>query len=728
MFPTDKYPYTNFHELNLAYFITHFREIFSQWADLYDQMLNWKNATDEELATWKAGVEADLDQREEALRAELKTWKAQTGQDIAGWEDATLAALTAWQTATQAVFEAIRVEAAGSATAAAASAEDAATAKTAAETAQAAAEAAAASVQASAAQIAANTADIAALQSQVADINTIIGSEPEIIDDLSGYTLHNGNINNSNAWNNVNDSYKHIVIPITRHPATLSLTGGNTTGAIAAVKSYTEPVGGTPITPPAPDFSADSADPNWTQKVDINANRPQGPYTLPLDANYLIVMMMRGGTTNCTPVVFNLVLGEADGLVEDVSQLSARMNTAETDIAENNAAISDLDSRVDTLEATAAMYERSDLTGLSDHTGNIGTGANAGTWRNINDNNYKYVIVPAMGGMLLQAGLSANGLRMAILRDYVIPGSSGDPILYSTDEKWNSIKINSNTPLVGILPDDAKYIAVMTLYNGNDTTPSSFSLTPKLSTQIHWCAMGDSITAGYYSAYDGAGGAGQSHNVPTLTWAYQVGVINKWALHNMAVGGTGYLDKENTNPPPEPEDDTSCGYYKARHTDFTPYDLVTVAYGINDWKANLPIGVVDEEVEPGQTKDKDKLYPTTVLGAMEATIEGIMASNPACKIIIILPLNIWDQYSANPGSKDTLYARGYTGFTNMPSLDEFSEKMIEVCDMYGVQYIDLTKHSVLNIENMVTMLPDGVHPSLRAHDLLAKELAKKITF
>ncbi|MBQ1571169.1 MAG: metallophosphoesterase [Clostridiales bacterium] len=169
-FPRDAYPYTNFHELNLGYFIVHFREIFSQWADLYDQMTDWKDATDEELATWKAGVEADLNQREEALRAELETWKAQTGQDIAGWEDATLAALTAWQTATQAVFEAIRVEAAGSATAAAASATDAATAKTAAETAQAAAEAAAASVTASAAQIATNTADISDLKTQ---LNTV---------------------------------------------------------------------------------------------------------------------------------------------------------------------------------------------------------------------------------------------------------------------------------------------------------------------------------------------------------------------------------------------------------------------------------------------------------------------------------------------------------------------------------------------------------------------------
>lgn len=160
----DRYPYTNFHELNLVYFIRHFREIFEQWASLYDEMQSWKTSTTAELEAWKTETLEDLQSWETALLAELDAWKTQTGADISAWETATLAALTAWQTAAETEFEAIRVEAAGSATAAAASASDAATAKTAAETAQAAAEAAAADIASSAAQIATNTADITALQ------------------------------------------------------------------------------------------------------------------------------------------------------------------------------------------------------------------------------------------------------------------------------------------------------------------------------------------------------------------------------------------------------------------------------------------------------------------------------------------------------------------------------------------------------------------------------------
>ena len=164
-FPFDIYPWANYQELNLAYFIARFQEIFRQWADLYDTMTTWQAQTNADLEAWKTAVVNDIIAREATLRQELAAWKASTEQDISSWETATLAALTAWQTAAEAQFETIRTQAAASATAAAGSAADAAIAKTAAETAQAAAEAAAASVAESAAQISANAAHISDLES-----------------------------------------------------------------------------------------------------------------------------------------------------------------------------------------------------------------------------------------------------------------------------------------------------------------------------------------------------------------------------------------------------------------------------------------------------------------------------------------------------------------------------------------------------------------------------------
>ena len=155
-FPYDRYPWLNFQELNLAYFIEHFREIFQQWDQLLQDQEAWKEATEADLAAWKT----------ETLDA-LAAWKSQTETAIAGWEADTLAALNAWQTAAETAFEVIRVQAAASATEAGNYATAAQAARTAAETAQAAAEAAAAGISASAAQIAENASDIADIQEEL---------------------------------------------------------------------------------------------------------------------------------------------------------------------------------------------------------------------------------------------------------------------------------------------------------------------------------------------------------------------------------------------------------------------------------------------------------------------------------------------------------------------------------------------------------------------------------
>lgn len=134
-FPYDRYPWLNFQELNLAYFIAHFQEIFEQWTQLLTDNEAWKTATEQDLEDWKVDTLGALD-----------IWKAETESSFESWESAALAALTAWQTAAETAFEAIRVLAADSATSAAASATAAA--------------ADAASIAASASQIAQNAADI----------------------------------------------------------------------------------------------------------------------------------------------------------------------------------------------------------------------------------------------------------------------------------------------------------------------------------------------------------------------------------------------------------------------------------------------------------------------------------------------------------------------------------------------------------------------------------------
>lgn len=159
-FPYDKYPWLNFQELNLAYFIKHFREIFQEWNTLFHDLTEWKDATDTELEEWKTTTLAGLD-----------TWRALTIEhfetSISGWETDTLAALDAWKAAFEAEYAALKLEVEGIRDQAAADAAAAAQSARDAQTAQAAAEAAALSIQSSAALIAEHTQEISELDDGV---------------------------------------------------------------------------------------------------------------------------------------------------------------------------------------------------------------------------------------------------------------------------------------------------------------------------------------------------------------------------------------------------------------------------------------------------------------------------------------------------------------------------------------------------------------------------------
>ena len=61
----NKFGYTNFHELNLDYFIKVFTEIFEEWETLYDDMLSWKNNVDERINELLTRTEEILDTYDE---------------------------------------------------------------------------------------------------------------------------------------------------------------------------------------------------------------------------------------------------------------------------------------------------------------------------------------------------------------------------------------------------------------------------------------------------------------------------------------------------------------------------------------------------------------------------------------------------------------------------------------------------------------------------------------
>ena len=74
-FSWDDYPYTNFHELNLDWFIKKFKEIFDEWNELYTTMTEWKTETETDITDWKTETEGDIEEWESGVLSDLGDWK-----------------------------------------------------------------------------------------------------------------------------------------------------------------------------------------------------------------------------------------------------------------------------------------------------------------------------------------------------------------------------------------------------------------------------------------------------------------------------------------------------------------------------------------------------------------------------------------------------------------------------------------------------------------------------
>lgn len=232
---------------------------------------------------------------------------------------------------------------------------------------------------------------------------------------------------------------------------------------------------------------------------------------------------------------------------------------------------------------------------------------------------------------------------------------------------------------------------------------------------VRWAALGDSITISYYSIYrtpqDEVDDIGTSVSGGFCnTYAYIAASIKNAIQDNYAKGSTGWL--QGATPAPAAN---SCAVVDT--IDFSNYDLVTFAYGINDYKAPSQIlGTFSD----GAVKD------VSVVSCMRYCIEKVIAGNPACKIVVLTPLNARG-YNRELGNESTNYAIGAQnslGYT----LQDLYDKIVEVCEYYGIEYIDWTHKSVINRKSIAKLTPDGVHPSKEAQEILGRDLAMKLLF
>lgn len=250
-----------------------------------------------------------------------------------------------------------------------------------------------------------------------------------------------------------------------------------------------------------------------------------------------------------------------------------------------------------------------------------------------------------------------------------------------------------------------KYYGGGTWFNTNQQNEQRFeTIENTVRSNLKWCAMGDSISEGYYSYLDENGSSVLKLD-SGVGWIKKVADKIGFALTNKSVGGSGYLCKRSEENP------VLNAKEVADSMDFAEFDLVTLAFGVNDWKYNVNIGAFEDDINSSNSAYANMRY----------VIEKVISDNPLCKIIVITPLNVAF------GTEATNWGVGYS-FSNSGTLERVFEMEKEVCEYYGVEYIDMTHASIVNRKNITTVLPDGVHPSADCHTRIAAEMSRKINF
>ena len=218
--------------------------------------------------------------------------------------------------------------------------------------------------------------------------------------------------------------------------------------------------------------------------------------------------------------------------------------------------------------------------------------------------------------------------------------------------------------------------------------------------RVNWVALGDSITQGYYSVLEN--GEGKLAFGSKFAWSTLLARKTGWTLANSAVGGSGFVHKGTVL-------DKLSGREHIDKMDFISAELVTLAFGVNDWKGNDPLGSMDDDIEAGGTFYSNMRY----------CIEKILKDNQDVEIVVIAPLNC-----CRYGVEKTNWGLGYK-FSKSGTLQDIYDAMKEVCDYYGLPLIDLTHNEEIN-SDIQNWFPDGVHPSKEKHARLAEILEEEL--
>lgn len=258
--------------------------------------------------------------------------------------------------------------------------------------------------------------------------------------------------------------------------------------------------------------------------------------------------------------------------------------------------------------------------------------------------------------------------------------------LYDSNKSWlETIRGDTTVGYItrGIENENARYIRLNYGIHDIDDCVCIFNRIDSIKNKIKWYGFGDSITEGY---------GGNYFDIASK-------IINA-DYSNFGVGATGYLDNSGG----------SVAYQQLSNKDYSNVDLITLAWGINDYRSSKPLGDIN-----------DNHSSNTICGELNACIELLGLYAKESTVVIMTPLNI-----SEVGTFESNYAYDTNNSANY-SLNDLSDKLIAIANKYNLPHIDMRKEvgfTRYNLQNL--LLSDGVHPNEKGVKKIGMLLGTKL--
>ena len=178
-----------------------------------------------------------------------------------------------------------------------------------------------------------------------------------------------------------------------------------------------------------------------------------------------------------------------------------------------------------------------------------------------------------------------------------------------------------------------------------------------------------------------------------------------------------------TSTPVKTVHDSMCSYERISETLDNTLPLIFVMGGTNDFLSNVPLG----DLTFNSTDTTDGVWHTanavgdynisTFKGAMASMLMKLQYYAPNALIVFGTLLN---------GIGATTGENQYTEQVNTVNLkpSDYAKAEKEVCEVFGVPYVDVFANCGINITNRAAYISDTVHPNTAGMKLLARCVAK----